>query len=179
MAVDSAGDRAFAAGPGAVIFAAGSSTPTWEISPHQGISAAVYITFDDADNMYVVNATSQAGNVVEYAFGSSSPKRTITDGVNSPAQVCSDTKGNLYVLNATGPSVTEYAAGQRTVKRTIISGLDQPSAIAVDASANLYVANKGSGSNAESITIYSPSSSAPTRTNTAGVSEPIGIAVAP
>ena len=122
-------------------------------------------------NLYV----GDSGSVTVYAAGSTTPVRTITQGIFNASALAFDPSGNLYVLNvdltSTNGAVTVYAAGTNKLLRTITDGLNDPKAIAMTKSGNLLVANK------YSVTVYAPGSTKPLRTINEGVVFPVALAL--
>jgi hypothetical protein len=62
------------------------------------------------------------------------PIGQITDGVNGPAGLSTDSHGTLYVTNqgASPPSVAEYPAGHLRPSVQLTSGINLPWAVAID-----------------------------------------------
>src|SRR5215467_15301010 len=125
------------------------------------------------------------------ATGNAPPFKTY-QGANTqlagPTGIWVDLNRNLYVANQPSNSVTEYAlsdGGNLTPIASIQGGATQlngPRAIAVASgprqpgNGNIFVANF----NGNSVTVYSPTGStnrAPIYTVSAGVSQPIGVAI--
>jgi hypothetical protein len=100
------------------------------------------------------------------------PIGEITDGISGPEGAVTDAKGNLYVTNTTGNSVTEYPRGSTTASFTYSAELSYPAGVAVDSSQNVYVTNLGSGS----ITVFPQGSNTPSSTLT-GLPYPIDVAL--
>jgi hypothetical protein len=79
---------------------------------------------------------------------SPAPKYVITDGVNAPTGITTDTAGNLYVANEVSPgskggpgSISIYKPGAKRPFKTITTGVNGPEAVAVDSGGNIFVAN--------------------------------------
>ncbi|MGC1381863.1 MAG: hypothetical protein WA814_12675 [Candidatus Baltobacteraceae bacterium] len=66
---------------------------------------------------------------------------TITQGLSDADGLWTDSKGNLYVANATGPNVLEYKAGAGSPTCTYSSGLVDPINVTTDSAGNVYVAD--------------------------------------
>ncbi|HLY01076.1 MAG TPA: NHL repeat-containing protein [Candidatus Cybelea sp.] len=109
---------------------------------------------------------------VYHASGSKqSPIATITQGIAGPAGMAVDGKGNLFVANTTGNSVTEYAPNGTSPEATYSQSVLGPVDVAVDGAGTLYVANFysfaasvvefPSGSRTPSVTIGDPCSCYP------------------
>lgn len=92
----------------------------------------------------------------------------------------------LYAGGPTRNAVDVYAAFANNPKPVgeIVTGLDAPAGIAVDAAGNVYVCNNA-GQSAQgksafwTVTVYKRGQTAPFRTYTAGVWNPVDVAVAP
>jgi hypothetical protein len=79
------------------------------------------------------------GDITVYAPGSTSPKLTITDGVDNPTGLTVDAAGTVYCANVSFPAtITEYAAGQTSPSLTIDLQYNPAEYLAIDASNNLY-----------------------------------------
>jgi hypothetical protein len=137
----------------------------------------------DASNNLYVGTRNNTVNV--YPPGSTTPSRTISDGIVTPAALAFDTAGNLYVANTFGGSeycgkilggtVTVYAPGNGSPLYTISpsQGICTPFRLALDSSGNLYVANGPPGAEEpSSVTVYVSGSNTLMRTITQGVNGP-------
>lgn len=102
--------------------------------------------------------------------------------LNSPVALAIGSNKTLYVANQGSPSVTEFVLsnGGNVAPSAIISGratgLSGPRGIAVAPNGNIFVANF----TGNSVTVYAPGGSqnrAPLYTVTAGVSQPVGVAI--
>lgn len=69
------------------------------------------------------------------------PIGRITDGINGPEGANVDAKGNLYVTNTNGNTVSEYAHNALTPSFTYSSGLTYPGGVAIDKKQNVYVSS--------------------------------------
>jgi sugar lactone lactonase YvrE len=67
---------------------------------------------------------------------------TITNSINTPQQIATDSSGNLYVSSALGDYVTEFANGAVIPNREIANGLTEPFGVVVDSDGTLYVSNQ-------------------------------------
>jgi sugar lactone lactonase YvrE len=144
------------------------------------------IALDPQNNLYVA---SNEHPISVYAEGSTTPFRTISQGVDSPVALTFDSAGNLYVANvfttgtcgksSNGGSVSVYAPNGSTPIQTITpaDGICNPIAFAFDSGGNLYVANYMAGTYAGSVTVYSPGSLNLLRTITDGVGNPRSLAL--
>lgn len=92
----------------------------------------------DSDLLYVSDAK---GVVDVFTFPAGAPVGELT-GFQSPAGLCSDSSGNVFVVNTNGSDVLEYAHGGTKAVRTIFDGGEYPYGCAVDPKTeNLAVAN--------------------------------------
>jgi hypothetical protein len=109
---------------------------------------------------------------VYHASGSKqSPIATITKGIAGPAGLTVDGKGDLFVANTAGNSVTEYAPSGTSPQATYSQSVLGPVDLAVDGAGTLYAANFysfvgsavefPSGSQKPSLTIANPCSCYP------------------
>ncbi len=67
------------------------------------------------------------------------PLGKITDGIDGPEGANVNAKGNLYVTNTNGNTVTEYDPGSVDPSYTYSSGLGYPAGVAVDSKQNVYI----------------------------------------
>lgn len=159
-----------------------------------GSDGAVY---DGLGDLFVGNCQScwsgSAGtnNVVEYTPGTTTPSVTITLNSNSePYDLAEDSSNNLYVSSlaySSAPSqVTEYPEGYTSGAPSRTISVDEPTGIAIDSSGNLYVANCETCNPApgdfdstgkDQILVYAPGATTPMRTITAGLDEPVALAI--
>jgi hypothetical protein len=157
LAVDSAGDVVVANGTASsssgssssgsvVVYTAGATSPAATITT--GIANPRALAVDGAGDLFVANqsgsssssSSGSSGSVTVYNTGSSSPARTISDGVNNPNALALTAGGMLFVSNSSGSSssssssngtVTEYASRSTAVRRTITSHISDPVALGV------------------------------------------------
>lgn len=92
----------------------------------------------------------------------STPKATITSGLNAPEGITTDKSGNLYVANQN--SIAIYSPGATSPSTTITTGVNVASDVAVDAGGNMYVTNNGGDSGQQWINFYPAGSTSPTYT---------------
>jgi hypothetical protein len=100
------------------------------------------------------------------------PIGQITDGISGPEGEIADAKGNVYVANTSGGTVTEYAPGSTSAGFTYSTSLSYPAGVAVDAKQNVYVTNLGSGS----VTVFPQGSNSPSLT-ISSIPYPIDVAL--
>jgi sugar lactone lactonase YvrE len=136
--------------------------------------------------------TLNYGGVTVYDSGLRRAVRSITRGIFNPMSIAVGADATLYVLDqssgyAGGIRVTEYDAESRKPSRRI-DKLYWGVALATDASNNLYVANCNScvdegapprNKVADSVTVYGPKQTKPTRTIVRGIHTPQSLAVDP
>jgi hypothetical protein len=94
------------------------------------------------------------------------PIATITDAIDAPQQMATDSSGTLYVVNQSSSTVTEYPPGQTTHSVTISEGLNEPWGLAIDSKGTLYVCNASttSGGPTGYVTEYPAGSQSPSVT---------------
>jgi len=182
------------------VFPAGSigdASPTAQISgADTGLTGFVGLALDSDDNLYVLGdggGPTHTGGITVYPPGSTGdvvPINTITSnfsGISSSSGIAMDSKGTIYVANATGganfPNGTlaifrpgSYAT---TAPASVVggdnTGLDFPRGVALDARGNISVLNSN-----DVVTVY-PAGSAGNVTPSATISltgniNPTGIA---
>ncbi len=142
------------------------------------------LALDTGGNLYLATGFN---SVAVYAPGSTSPERTITNGIAGPEALALDLQGNLYVANAyvgSQPSqnVTVYAPGGSSPIRTITAGLTIPYAMTTDSAGNLYVLNScvnrgGCTNDQDSVAVYSPGTNTPQHVVSQGLDFPVTLAV--
>lgn len=141
------------------------------------------LAFDAAGNLYVCNhppSNNVSGSVLEYKAGTATLLRTITNGINAPADLLFDASGYLYVLNfgtvASPGSVSEYAPRSSTAAVSVCCALTR--AMAVDSSSRLYVLVYTGSYSPGSLSVFAPHSAKVERTFTSGIlSEPLALAL--
>lgn len=110
-----------------------------------GLRRPSLIAIDKADNVFV---NTGSDGILEYAAGSSKVVRTITHGVSSVNALALDSRGTLYVANASQlPShgwISVYRPGETHEAYRITDGVNEPAALLLDQDDNLYVSNGGS-----------------------------------
>ena len=101
---------------------------------------------------------------------STTPGANVIGGIDAPDALAFDSKGNLFVANYGGDTVSEFAPGRATPTATL-TGLNLPDALAFDSKGNLFVANGGGMTVSE----FAPGSITPTATLT-GLNVPDALA---
>jgi hypothetical protein len=104
------------------------------------------------------------------------PVGQITDGVNGPGGLTTDSRGTLYVTNegASPGSLTEYPAGHLHPSVLLANGITIPWAVVVDSQRTVYVSNPFASP--PNVVAYKVGQLSPFETIT-GFSDPIGLAV--
>ncbi|MGC2407095.1 MAG: hypothetical protein WA431_11870 [Candidatus Cybelea sp.] len=110
--------------------------------------------------------------VEEYSKGSTTLKRTITDGSSAPTGIAIDKSGTLYVSELGSSEIEEYAGGSTSPTKTI-TGMSEPFGISLDKSGNLYIPDFG----CECVWELPAGGSSVTNMGLADLSEPLQSAV--
>jgi sugar lactone lactonase YvrE len=132
-----------------------------------------------AKNAPLLYVSSLTGNAVDIfpEYGKNAPPiGEITNGINQPAGVAVDRRGNLYVANEGNSTVTVYPRGSTSPSGTYSTGLQDPFVVAVWNDGTLYVScaqSQVAGFVAE----YPPGSMSPSRTISMPNVGPWGIAL--
>jgi sugar lactone lactonase YvrE len=129
-------------------------------------------------NLYVGSDTLGYSEVRVYAPDSSTPLRTITDGL-AYVRAIGLRAGELYVVNGDSRStVTVYQKGGAKLLRTIKKGMYDPMGLAfAGGSGNLFVANRWWNIPRSSVTVYNAiKGGSPLQTITRGVDKPVALA---
>ena len=107
----------------------------------------------NGDLLYVSNPGNNT--VTVYAYQSRKLVGTL-DGFSSPAGLCADTAGDVWVTNEGGSNVIEYAHGGTQPIKTLDDGSEQPLACSVDeTTGNLAILN------ADNVAVYQGASGSP------------------
>jgi DNA-binding beta-propeller fold protein YncE len=134
LAFDSVGNlyvaSSYSAGRSLAEYAAGSL----QLIGTFPVSDFTALAFDAAGNRYVSDYSTNS--VLVFPPGSTTPLRTITDGVSEPQALAVDPEGDLMIG---GLSLNEYAPGKFYPKRTIAYA--NSSALAFDSVGRLYRSN--------------------------------------
>lgn len=88
----------------------------------QGVTRSLGIGVDHRTNtLYVVNSGGSQASIAEYKQGTSSPFKTITNGLRAPGSIAIDNTGTLYVADSTSAKavVLVYAPNANSPSRTI------------------------------------------------------------
>jgi hypothetical protein len=96
----------------------------------------------------------------------------ITDGINQPEGLATDSNGNLYVANLTGDTITVYRPGTTSPSLTLTES-DGPLDVAVGSNGYVYAGDEGGG-----IDVYPPGATSPsTRLTNSVFSRVAGVGV--
>lgn len=142
----------------------------------QGVSSPVQLAVDAQGTVYVADAqidATGAGEITEYARGSTSPTSSLKTGLATATGVAVDGSGTVFVSNKYAGSIVVFAKGKRTPKATVTSGLTGPDGLATDAAGNLYIAD----SSANDVLRMAHGSNTPTSLRLSGIMRPTGVAV--
>lgn len=126
-------------------------------------------------NLYV----DYGGGIAVFKPGSTTPTRTITNGIEDSTGMAIDSKGYLYVSNEIENAVSVYAPKRSTVLRTLVKGIQQPGSVALDSEGDVYIANCyacSTGSGSSGVAVYGPGGAQYKRKITKGISEPYKLA---
>lgn len=160
--------RVFAAAgaSAAVLLAACVTNGSSSLPPSAG--AALQRQTKAAARLYVSDPVGNEVNVYLVAGAHQRPIATITNGIDGPAGLTTDSAGNLYVANTLNNTVTVYRRDGSAPVTTYSEDLLGPVDVAVDGTGRVYVANFYSfvdsivefpaGSTRPSITIRNPCS---------------------
>jgi hypothetical protein len=123
-----------------LILAACSSAPGVGVPPRAQASGRISPAVKKCGGSKLYVSSYRLGYVAIYCTKgrNQAPIGKITSGINGPEGASVDLKGNLYVTNTNGDTVTEYAPGGSDPSFTY-SGLGSPAGVAVDAKQNVYV----------------------------------------
>ena len=131
------------------------------------------LALNPAQDLFSVNNF----NVTVYKPGTTSPYRTISDGISLPSTLAFDSAGNLYVanwgVNMFRSSISIYLPGQSSPTREITAGIGYPLSLAFDQAGNLYVANSA----LNTVTEYAPGSSKVERTIGKSIVSPVDLVI--
>ncbi|HVR45016.1 MAG TPA: hypothetical protein VMT95_00020 [Candidatus Binatia bacterium] len=130
----------------------------------QGVSRSTGVCIDRQGTLYVLNFGGSAVNVTEYKRGSSTPFKTITNGLDYPNSLTVDRYANLYVGQRASSGVVVvvavYAKGASSPTRTIqVGGAGVAGGMAFDANGDLLVDVFDVKTNAAAVYSVAPGSS--------------------
>lgn len=151
-------------------YAKGQTTMTTSIT--NGISNPLGLVIDGSGTLYVSNYPA---SITEYAFGTTTPSKTITGGgLTDPFGLAVDKSGNVYIADFGANAVFELPAGGSTVTNMGLSGLGEPIGLAIDNQNGDLWETDGSG---DAINIYKLGGSTSPIKTIAGNEYPYGISL--
>jgi hypothetical protein len=106
-----------------------------------GAQCASIDSYDIVAGVDSWGATSNGVDTVYIDQSNSSKPLTITQGIAGPGPLAFDSKGDLFVGNATSHAITEYAFPYTAGPALTISNVGVPLALAFDTSDNLFVSD--------------------------------------
>ncbi|MGB8908057.1 MAG: hypothetical protein WCC84_04870 [Candidatus Cybelea sp.] len=141
----------------------GQTTPSIVIT-NGLISPGPYgLAIGPSGTLYVTDAAS----VIEYAYGSSSPSKTITSpGFSNIRGLTVDNAGNIFIADAGVGAVWKLPHGTRNVENMGLRGLDTPDDVKFDPKGNLWVSDNGKTYVPGFVNVYPPGSVYPSQTIT-------------
>ncbi|MBV9718676.1 MAG: hypothetical protein JOZ77_05120 [Candidatus Eremiobacteraeota bacterium] len=120
--------------------------------------------------LYASNKESSAIEI--YSVPGFSKVGQISNGIEEPEGIATDTHGNLYVANVDGPSVTIYKPGTTSPYRTLM-GSHVPDDVAVATNGYVLTGDQGGG-----VDVYPPGNTSPSaRLTNPGISIVRGVGV--
>ena len=166
MALDKKGTLYVANGcgstPEVTEYPKGSTTHTVTIS--DGINYPSGLAIDKKGTLYV---TSYPAAVVEYAYGTTAPRLTISgQGLSDPYGLALDKKDNLYIADSDAHAVFEVPYGTTTVEDLELQDLDTPVNVKFDNAGNLWESDNGNNYSKGYVNVYPPGSQTPSQTIT-------------
>jgi sugar lactone lactonase YvrE len=163
--------------PTVVEFAAGSNKVIRTLK--LGDENAYEIAIDASDNLYVLGSVGTNDySITVFASNATSPTTTITDGLSRPHNMVFDSKGDLFVLNAS--DITAYRSGANKPYVTFARNTAAASSMAIDAANNLSVAYMQKGPfGVGSFKVYALESNKLLRKVSRDVNKPTGLAIGP
>ncbi|MEO6990953.1 MAG: hypothetical protein ABI346_03290 [Candidatus Baltobacteraceae bacterium] len=91
--------------------------------------------------LYVANLGGNSVEIFQHHGANQTPMGTITNGINFPAGMTIDNKGNLYVVNEGANNVTVYPRGQISPSLTYTTDLSTATDVAVAHDGTVYISN--------------------------------------
>lgn len=138
-------------------FPKGSTTMSKAIT--DGISYPLGLAMDKSQTLYVSNYPAA---ITEYAYGTTSPSKTVTDSqLKDPFGLALDKSGNLYIADFGASAVFELPKGGSGVTNLGLQDLTEPIGVAVDQKHNLLWVTDGQG---DKINVYKLGSTSPIET---------------
>ena len=145
-----------------------------------GLAGANGLATDSSGYLFVANCSV----VSEYAPGGTKLFHVYRDHVGGTCALAFDRSGNLYAAGEHSIAILEPAnqPGLLKYSRSIVKGINSPVALAFGPSGDLFVANclrcaYSSPPRPDSVTVYAPGASSPSRTITSGIKGPVALAI--
>jgi hypothetical protein len=114
-----------------------------------------WTSLDDQQKLVYVSCTQDGEIAIDLVDGTYIGK--ITDGIKWPEGLATDKKGNLYVANRHGNTITVYPPGATSPSLTLTES-DKPDDVAVGSNGYVYAGDADGG-----IDVYSPGGTSPIR----------------
>ncbi|MBV8530155.1 MAG: hypothetical protein JO104_02475 [Candidatus Eremiobacteraeota bacterium] len=136
-----------------------------------GISNPLGLAIDKNQTLYVSNYPA---SITEYAYGTTTPSKTITGGgMSDPFGLALDKAGNLYIADFGASAVFELPAGGSSVTNLNLQNLGEPLGLAIWKKQGLLWETGGGGN---LINVYKLGSTSPMQTIT-GNGDPYAISL--
>lgn len=143
----------------------------------KGITCAGAMIFDSGGQLYVANYVNGAphcrSNITVYDVGTNKLRRIFSQGLAGPVAMTFEDTQELWVANSLNNTVAAYSESGKGPDRIISKGISSPTGVAITIFGTLFVSSAGSGTGW--ISVYDPGDTAPFRTITDGVNDPIGL----
>jgi len=104
----------------------------------QGVTRSVAVAVDRRNTLYVVNFGGNSPSIAEYKQGTTSPFKTLTNGLRAPEDIVVDRELNVYVVDS--GSVLVYARGASSPSRVIPISSSFTGGLALATNGDLLVA---------------------------------------
>ena len=145
-----------------------------------GLAGAEGLATDSSGYLFVANCSF----IAEYAPGETKTFHVYHDHVGGTCVLAFDRSGDLYAAGQHSIAILEPAQQPGLLKysRSIVKGVNSPVALAFGPSGDLFVANclrcaYSSPPRPDSVTVYAPGASSPSRTITRDVKGPVALAI--
>ena len=122
-----------------------------------GMADVASIAVDSNGNVFVdcLNGNINGGKgYIEEFSATGILTRVLTNSVNVPVSIATDSVGNLFVANLAGNSVREFSPSGVLI-HSLLTGVSKPTAVATDSIGNVFVSNTST----ETVLEYSASGS--------------------
>jgi hypothetical protein len=133
---------------------------------------------DLSNNVYALGYQKSIYGIYVYPPEATKPSFVITQGLDEPQNIITDSSGNLYVANS-GPTscgnVSVYSTSTGALEYIISDGVCEPDGMVVDSNGNLYVGNTG----AATVAKYAAGTNTLIETISQGISLPTYMTIDP